>query len=141
MANRHIICTDCGDTKWICQKQWRNKIEEFGSPTWVKRKYRCTKCIRLEREDPQTYYANYGKKTKQMRKEIREIYKTFLSTRDLKSLHVEIDKVLSKNGVDLKKVDYIITPDGAHMTHIVIRGVPVMGSITLSVYTPRGKTH
>jgi hypothetical protein len=141
MANRHIICTDCGCAKWLSQKQWRGLVSKLGSPQWVKRKFKCSACTRLERDDPQTYYTNYGKHTKKMRSDIRAVYKTFLKNGDLKSLHKDIDKILYNNGIDLSKVNYIITPSGDHLVRLDIRGIPIIGNITISIYTPRDKTN
>lgn len=141
MANRHIICTDCGAAKWLSQKQWKRLMGKHGSAQWVKRKFMCSACTRLQRDDPQTYYANYGKHTKKLRHDIRAVYKVFLNDRNLKSLHKEIDKLLSNNGVDLTKVNYIITPSGDHLVRLDINGIPIIGSISISIYTPRGKTN
>ena len=141
MANRNIRCKDCLQTKWLSQKQWRVKLDKYGTPRKLKANYRCAKCKHLEKSDPLAYNMFFGKRTKDIRKCIQKSYRAFLLTRNDAVLHGEIMKVLEKNNLPSNEIFYHRSPDNKHLYAITVRGVSFIWDLVIPLYTPRQKSY
>lgn len=142
MANRDIICVDCGESKWLSQAQWNNLKDEFETPNRIKRNFTCKECKKLKREDRLTYEIQYGKRIKKLRTKLKQAHYEFYNNHnDIMTLQTDFNRILSNNDIDISKVNYVRTPDLKFVTNIIILGIPLVNNISISIYTPRGKTN
>lgn len=138
MPNRHIPCIDCGEAKWLSQKQFRAKVEKEGTPKKVKRRFRCKSCKKLEREDPLLYHLQYGKRIKQIKADVRRSLSEFYKTKDTYTLRKEIDKIFIKNGIDPMKLMFHKSVSGSgKLLGITVTEFPFISELYISIYTER----
>lgn len=135
MPNRNLVCGDCGETKWLSQKQFRERVGKEGTPTKAKRRFRCAKCRSLEKKNPFAYQIKYGKPIKKLRSSVRKAVYKFYETGDLVWLKTQISEIFTKNDIDPNSITYHYT--GNRIDGFTINGVPFVGNIYVSLYTQR----
>jgi hypothetical protein len=138
MPNRHIPCIDCGEAKWLSQNQFRVKVAEEGSPKKVKRRFRCKKCKKLEREDPLIYQLQYGKHIKRIKADVRRELSAFYTTNDVNKLRKGVDTIFIKNGIDPMKILFHKSVSGnGKLIGITVTEFPFIGELYIAIYTER----
>ena len=142
MANRNLICVDCGDTIWLSQKQWK-KLLEGQTPHKLKRNFRCKKCKKLERDNIIEYQLQYGKPIKKLRTQLKNAHWEYLTHKNLNKLNEQFNIIFKDNKIDNKQYISHHDPDRNMIvvTKILIKGVPFIDHIAVSIYSPRGKSN
>lgn len=137
--NRNLICKDCGETKWLSQKQWRKRIGEEGSNIKVKRRFRCKKCLILKRDDSFKYQLMYGKPVKEIKKKLKTAYRKAKKTNNFGGLQNNINNLLREIYIDPSKCVY--HTEGSKLFGITIQNYPFIGDLYLPLYIKRKSSY
>lgn len=136
MPNRQLICINCGSGKWMSQKQFKERVTKEGSGYKVKRRFRCSKCISLEKKDLFTYQLKYGKPIKKIKAEMRKCLKEFYETNDIQKLQANFNEIFLKNSIDPSSVIYHKSNTGM-LEGVTVKGMPFVGELYISIYKQR----
>lgn len=137
--NRNLICKDCGETKWLSQKQWRKRVDTEGSNIKVKRRFRCKKCLILKRDDIFKYQLMYGKPIKELKSKLKLAYRVAKKTNNFEGLQGCIYDFLREIHIDPSKCVY--HTEGSKLFGITIQDYPFVGDLYIPLYVRRKSSY
>ena len=132
------------------QKQWKKKIEEWGSKLKFKRNYQCRDCRMLEKNDPMKYHLLYGKMFKKFRSDVRKVYRVYHKSDrqrgDIMTLQENINKLFNELPIqkytNLDNVLHTTNKDGLiKLDGMTIQNYPLVGDHYIAFTKKRRKSH